>query len=76
MINKEYKINLKCFFCKSYLFEVPNNDYEIQSGDMIRCANCGQLNDVYYLKKTAVNKLTKQVEADIHKQLNNMFKKL
>lgn len=51
MINKEYTINLKCFFCKSDLFEVPKNDYEIQSGDMIRCANCGQLNDVYYLKK-------------------------
>ena len=62
MINKEYKINLKCFFCKS--------------GDMIRCANCGQLNDAYYLKKTTVNKLTKQVDADMHKQVNNMFKKL
>lgn len=43
MINKEYKINLKYFFYKSDLFEVPNNNYEIQSGDMIRCANCDQL---------------------------------
>lgn len=41
---------------------------------MIKCANCGQLNDVYYLKKIAINKLNKQVKTDLHKLLNNIFK--
>lgn len=64
------------FFLQIRFIWSSNNDYEIQPGEIIRCINCGQLNEVYYLKKTAVNKLTKQVKADIDKQLSNMFKKL
>jgi len=36
---------LKCLFCTSTQFEIPEEGYEPKSGDMLKCANCGRPND-------------------------------
>lgn len=71
------KISLKCVFCMSENFEVPEG-YEPQYGELIRCANCGRMNDVSSLVAVAhdeVKELATDFVADeVKKMLKKAFK--
>ena len=67
-------IFLTCFFCKATKFEIPYEGYTPHSGEMIKCSNCGRLNDADALIKVAENKGVELVEKQIEKELKKMFK--
>lgn len=73
--DKSYKVNLKCIFCKGTLFELPFEGYQPVSGDLIRCANCGQSNDYTSIKRTAINKTFDIIQNDVQDEIIKMFKK-
>lgn len=39
-------IRLRCTFCRSELFALPQEDYDPPHGSFVVCANCGRENDV------------------------------
>lgn len=73
--NKTYKTKLRCIFCKANLFELPFEGYQPISGDMIRCANCGKLNDYTSIRRSIINKTIETIKKDVHSEIINMFKK-
>ena len=73
--NRTYKVNLKCVFCKSKTFQLPCEGYQPVSGDMIRCANCGNSNDYTFIRRTLINKTVEQIENDVVDEIEKMFKK-
>lgn len=44
-MEKHEEIKLKCLFCFSTSFELPEENYTPKSGEMIKCSNCGKLNN-------------------------------
>jgi hypothetical protein len=77
----ETTTELKCLFCTSTQFELPSEDYEPQSGDMLKCANCGRLNDydsmMRVVEKEAEEwgeKVAQGLVKDLEKQLKKVFK--
>ncbi len=70
-----YKIHLKCVFCKTSYFELPYEGYQPVSGDLIRCANCGQLNDFSSIKRTCIHKAHEAIRKDVQNEMIKMFKK-
>lgn len=73
--DKRYTVKLKCVFCKSELFELPEEDYQPEEGEMIKCSNCGRLNDFSSIKKLEINNTVKQIKEDVHNELKKIFKK-
>jgi hypothetical protein len=77
--DKQYTVHLKCIFCQSVQFELLHEGYCPDSGEMIRCANCGQLNDFTSINNLVINKALKKIEkevvADVEDELIKMFKK-
>lgn len=73
--DKEYKVNLNCIFCKATIFELPYEGYQPNSGELIRCANCGNANDFTSINNLAINKTLKVIEKDIQNEILSMFKK-
>jgi len=71
------KILLKCVFCMSKKFETPEG-YEPQNGELIRCANCGRMNDVSSLVAVAHDEsrdiATGFVADEVEKMLKKAFK--
>ena len=72
---------LKCFFCTSTQFEIPKENYEPKSGDMLKCANCGRLNDydamMRVINKEASkwgNEIAKDLLKDFDKNMKKVFK--
>ena len=75
LTDKNYARKLQCVFCNAELFELPEENYQPEIGDMIRCANCGRLNDYSSIRNLAINKTLKNVEKDIKDEMEKMFKK-
>lgn len=73
--NKNYKVNLKCVFCRGVLFELPFEGYQPTSGDLIRCANCGQSNDFTSIKRTSTNKAFNAIQNNVQNEIIKMLKK-
>lgn len=73
--DKTYKAKLRCIFCKANLFELPFEDYQPISGDIIRCANCGKTNDYTSIRRSTINKTIETIKEDVHSEIINMFKK-
>lgn len=74
-------VSLKCFFCFSTQFVLPDENYQPQSGELIECANCGRLNDYDSLVRVVQSKAEELVKEqmqtainDFTKQLGKMFK--
>ncbi|MFV8980676.1 hypothetical protein [Serratia fonticola] len=63
-------ISLKCLFCGSVL-QGPS-DSEFQSGDLIKCSNCGEENDFDSLMEVAKEEGLEMAKNHV----NDMFKKL
>ena len=72
------KITLRCVFCFSSSFDLPEEDYEPSQGEMILCHNCGRWNDYGSLHRIAKRKGMEWVEEQaallIEKELKKMFK--
>lgn len=73
--DKTYKAKLRCIFCKANLFELPFEDYQPISGDIIRCANCEKTNDYTSIRRSTINKTIETIKEDVHSEIINMFKK-
>lgn len=76
MEDRELHITLKCLFCGCNLKGDTEKKYE--SGDMLKCQECGELNDYDSLMEVAVEE-GKAVTADyakeeISKMLKGIFK--
>lgn len=56
------KIKMTCLFCKSDQFEIEEGR-QYKSGDMIKCSNCGKLNDY-----ESMLEVTKEKAMDIAKE--------
>lgn len=73
--DKKYEVKLKCVFCQSELFELPSKDYIPEEGEMIKCSNCGRLNDFSSIKNLEINNAVEQIKTDVHNELKKMLKK-
>ncbi len=62
-MKEKYSIKMYCLFCKSEQFELPDENYQPSHGEMIKCANCGRLNDY-----TSMFQITKEKGMQIAKE--------
>lgn len=73
----KFTVNLKCLFCKA-VFEGPK-DVEYHSGDLIKCARCGEENDfesaLEVAKEQGIKEVKGAVQEQLQKQLKGLFKK-
>ena len=70
-------IKLKCKFCSSDQFELLDG-YEPKVGDMVKCSNCGELNDFESRQKAAHEegmKLAKEYGDEIFNKINSSLNK-
>ncbi len=74
MEDKSFEISLKCLFCDSPL--KGDSEQEFESGDMIECMECHELNDYDSVKEIAIEEGTEQAAAYAIKGLENSFKQL
>lgn len=73
--NLPEQIKLRCVFCQSTDFKVPHQDYIPKDGETIKCANCGNINDVTSLKKVVINDVEKEVVDCMQRYTKKLFKK-
>lgn len=80
-MEEKIQMPLKCLFCFSTQFETPEEGYQPQSGEQIKCANCGRLNDYDSLMRVVQRKGKEWAEEqaqglvdDFTKELKKMFK--
>ncbi|SJM95334.1 conserved hypothetical protein [Crenothrix polyspora] len=77
MENKTFNITLKCFFCECDLKGDTEKKYE--SGDMLKCQECGELNDYDSLVELAVEEgkasAVHYAKDEISKAFKGLFKK-
>ena len=69
-------IKLKCIFCGSHNFELPEEGYQPKYGEQILCSNCGRTNDYDSLVKVAKKQATKWAEEQVQKELDDFAKKI
>lgn len=63
------QIKLECVFCGSTNFELPNSDYKPKAGDMIKCHDCGKLNDCSSLMEVEKRKAAQLALEEVKKIL-------
>ena len=73
--DKKYMVRLKCVFCKSELFELPSKNYHPEEGEMIRCSNCGRLNDFSSIKNLEINPIFEKIKNDVQDEIKKLLKK-
>lgn len=76
MEEKEFHIALKCLFCGCEF--KGDTEKEYQSGDMLKCKECGELNDYDSLIEVANEEREKYAinyaKEEIEKMLKGIFK--
>ena len=70
----EDRIKMFCLFCKSDQFELLKEDYQPSCGEMVKCANCGKLNDYTSMLKIAKEKAVELVEDEVKKKIKDTMK--
>lgn len=75
-MDKEKSIKLKCLFCFSTDFALPEENYTPQPGEMIQCANCGKMNDYDSLMRVAEREGLEWAEGKAEKLVGDMMKKI
>lgn len=81
MNNKYFTIQHKCFFCNTPLERESNKEYN--SGDMIKCQSCQELNDYDSLvevakeegKRIAKEEGIRIIKENLGNKMKNIFKK-
>lgn len=72
----DISISLKCLFCKSALSAEEGSEF--QSGDMIECNECHEMNDydsvLEVAKEEGMESMKKEVTKQIKSQFKNFFK--
>ncbi|HDM8429155.1 TPA: hypothetical protein U5E40_004384 [Yersinia enterocolitica] len=71
-MSKIGSISLRCLFCQSAL-EGPE-DAEYQSGDLIKCAACGEKNDFDSVMEVAKEEGLELAKSHVDKMLKGLFK--
>ena len=72
----ETTIKLRCIFCGSQSFELPEEGYQPKHGEQILCANCGRTNDYDSLLNVAKKHAKEWAEKQVQKELDNFTKKI
>jgi peptide subunit release factor 1 (eRF1) len=76
MEDKSFSISLKCMFCDCAL--EGETEQEFSSGDMIKCQECGELNDydalIELAKEEGKEAVTVYAQSEIEKMLKKAFK--
>jgi hypothetical protein len=76
MEDKSFSINLKCLFCDCAL--EGEIETEFKSGDLLKCQECGELNDYDALIDVASDEgkeiATNYAKSEIEKMLKKAFK--
>lgn len=75
-MDQRTEIAIECIFCRSTQFEIPNEDYKPKQGELIKCENCGELNDFTSLEKVVHAKGKKWAEDHAHKLTKDLLKKI
>ena len=76
MNDKKTQVSLMCLFCTSDQFVIPEDDYQPQSGDLLRCANCGKVNDYDSLMRVIQRKATEWAEEQAQDLLHDFSKQI
>ena len=75
-MDDEFVIEVLCLFCHKPLKE--NEAVMLNSGDLIKCESCGELNDydsvINIAKEKGVNEANKQIKKELDNMMNNLFK--
>ncbi|MDH5573711.1 MAG: hypothetical protein OEY89_18240 [Gammaproteobacteria bacterium] len=75
-MDENFTIEALCLFCNSVLSS--EESAEFNSGDLIKCNNCGEMNDygsvVEVAKEKGINKVKSEMEKEIQKTMKNLFK--
>lgn len=69
------EIALKCVFCGSTQFEVPEN-YEPKEDDTIKCSNCNKLNFYSDMRDAVAEEGKAFFENELKKEIEMKFKNL
>lgn len=72
----ETTIKLRCIFCGSQSFELPEEGYQPKHGEQILCANCGRTNDYDSLLNVAKKHAKEWAEKQVQKELDNFTQKI
>lgn len=76
MEDQSFEISLKCLFCDSPL--KADSEQEFDSGDMIKCLKCNELNDYDSVKEIAIEEGKERVieyaKKALDKSLGKLFK--
>tara|TARA_R110002073_G_scaffold223423_1_gene383628 strand:- start:393 stop:620 length:228 start_codon:yes stop_codon:yes gene_type:complete len=73
-MEEHFTIDVVCLFCQATL--KVEEGKELQSGDMIKCQECGEENDFDSVMEVAKEKGIAKVEAEVADELNSKFKNL
>jgi len=71
-MKEQFSITLTCLFCDAPL---QGEEKEFQSGDLIKCSNCNEVNDYDSLRDIAIDKGTELAKNEAMKEITKMFKK-
>tara|TARA_R110001583_G_scaffold158974_1_gene310812 strand:- start:377 stop:604 length:228 start_codon:yes stop_codon:yes gene_type:complete len=75
-MDKHYTIEVVCLFCDSVLKVEEGKEYT--SGDMIKCHECGEMNDfdsvLDIAKEKGVEMVKNEATKEIKAKLKNLFK--
>lgn len=70
-MNKHYKLSCKCLFCNETLRGDTSKEYK--SGDLIKCLNCGELNDYDSLMEVIKEEGLKVIKDELLAKLSKQF---
>ncbi len=73
-MDKRFKIDVVCLFCDSTLKTETGN--ECASGDMIKCHECGEMNDFDSVLDVAKEKGVERIKVEATKDIKEKLKKL
>ena len=71
----EERIKMYCLFCKSEQFELPDENYQPSHGEMLKCANCGRLNDYTSMFQVAKEKGMQIAQKEVEALIEDVSKK-
>ena len=74
-MEEKWEIKMTCLFCKSNQFEIEEGR-EYASGDMIKCGNCGKLNDYESMLNVTKEKAMDIAKAEAKKMIDKTAKDL
>ena len=72
-MKEQFAVDVTCLFCGTTL--QANEDTEFESGDMIKCGSCGEMNDYDSVVEVAAEKGTAMVADEVMSELSKTLKK-